>query len=66
MQIALRRGRRDVIQDQFTVDADFNGSDSLAALRAHAFATDRTLDSTAYDIVNRTLSTIDLAPDTNS
>ncbi len=40
--------------------------DSLAALRAHAFATDRTLDITAYDIVNRTLPTADLAPDTNS
>ena len=40
--------------------------DSLAALRAHAFAADRTLDMTAYDIVNRTLPTADLAPDTNS
>jgi hypothetical protein len=40
--------------------------DALAALRAYAFAHDRTLDATASDIVHRTLPTAALSPSTNA
>lgn len=57
-------GRSDVVVAVGMLNAalDLTSPQALDVLRGHAFATDRTLDQTAHEVVTRRLSAQDLAP----
>ncbi|MGS0684559.1 GAF domain-containing protein [Nakamurella sp. GG22] len=60
------RGNVMIAMGMLSVTLGLGLADALAALRAHAFTAGRTVDATAFDIIDRTLPTTALAIDANT